>query len=183
MKKLAVFIIVAFAFSMAAAVAQTGTDPSQGNPGASPSTSQPGASSQQQPGQIPSDPAARPAGQATSTDTGSTDKEKTLRGCVQSQGGQYVLEGKKGKTVALTGQDVSAHVGHEVSVKGTWESSAAAGTSPASSGSAEKTFNVASVDMISDTCSAKSGKGTSPGSSNPAGETGNPPQNSNPPQK
>ena len=172
MKKLAVSIIVAFAFSLTAAVAQTGTDPSQGTPGASPSASQQQTMpSQQQPGQIPSDPAASPSGQATSTDTGAADK--TLRGCVQSQGGQYVLEQKKGKTVALTGQDVSAHVGHEVSVKGTWESSAAAGTSTAAGGS-EKTFNVASVDMISDTCSGKSSKGASPDSPNPA--TSNPPQ-------
>jgi len=177
MKKLALSLIVAFAFSMAVAVAQTGTDPSQGNPGASPSTSQPDAPGQQQPSQTPSDPAASPASQASNADTGSANKaDKTLRGCVQSQGGQYVLEGKKGKTVALTGQDVSAHVGHEVSVKGAWESSAAAGTSPASSGSAEKTFNVTSVEMISDTCSSKSSKRTSPGNSNPTGTTSNPPQ-------
>jgi len=104
-----------------------------------------------------------------------------------------VLETKKGKAVALTGQDVSAHVGHEVSVKGTWESGGAAGgMSPSSSsGSAsgsEKTFNVASVDMVSDTC--KSGKekgssgsmGASP-SGNPSGTgTGNTGNTTQPPQ-
>jgi hypothetical protein len=192
MKKLAASLIVAFAFSMAAAVAQTGTDPSQGNSGASPSTSQPSTPSQpqtmpsqQQPGQIQPDPAAGQAGQPTSTDTASADKaDKKLRGCIQSQGGQYVLEEKKGKTVALTGQDVSAHVGHEVSLKGSWGSgSAAAGVSTASGASAEKTFNVASVDMISDTCGDKNSKGnsgstgTSPSSSTPGtGSTSNPPQ-------
>src|SRR5207249_3954565 len=86
--------------------------------------------------------------QGTMNQKGSNAEHK-LKGCVQSQGGQYVLETKKGKAVNLTGQDVSAHVGHEVAVKGTWES----GMSSASSGSASssgKTFNVASVDMISD---------------------------------
>ena len=108
-----------------------------------------------------------------------------MRGCVQSQGGQYVLESKKGKAIALTGQDVSAHVGHEVSLKGTWESGGAgAGVSSSGSASSEKAFNVTSVDMISETCGGKSSKGnsgsmgTSPNSSNPAGtgSTSNPPQ-------
>jgi hypothetical protein len=61
--------------------------------------------------------------------------EKKLKGCVQSQAGQYVLETKKGKAIALAGQDVSAHVGHEVAVKGTWESGNASGMSSTSTGS------------------------------------------------
>ena len=101
--------------------------------------------------------------------------EKKLKGCVQSQGGQYVLETKKGKAVALTGQDVSAHVGHEVSVKGAWESGGGSMSATSSSGSAsgsEKTFNVASVDMISDTCGkgkSKAETGTGANGTNPAG--------------
>ena len=72
MKKLAVSIIVTLALSMAAAIAQTGTDPRQGNSGATPSATQP---SEQQPAA-----ATNPAGQATSTDTASTDKaDKKLR--------------------------------------------------------------------------------------------------------
>jgi hypothetical protein len=112
--------------------------------------------------------------------------EKKLKGCVQSQGGQYVLETKHGKSVALTGQDVSAHVGHEVAVKGMWESgaSAGAGVSSSSGGASggEKTFNVTSVDMISDSCGGKhkgsSGNmGTAPNSTNPSGSGSNaPPQ-------
>jgi len=178
MKKIAVSIFVALALSMAAAVAQTATDPSQGNSGAAPSATQP---SEQQPA-----PATSPAGQATSTDTASTDKaDKKLRGCVQSQGGQYVLESKKGKAIALTGQDVSAHVGHEVSLKGTWESgSAGTGVSTTSGASSEKTFNVASVTMISDSCGGKASKGdsgsmgASPSTPNSegTGSTSNPPQ-------
>jgi hypothetical protein len=109
--------------------------------------------------------------------------EKKLKGCVQSQGGQYVLETKKGKEVALAGQDVSAHVGHEVAVKGTWEKGGNTGMSQSSTGASsnEKTFNVSSVDMISDTCGGKSkGKSSDMGNtgngSNPAGTGTQPPQ-------
>src|SRR5215470_6421492 len=55
--------------------------------------------------------------------------EKKLKGCIQSEGGQTVLKEKSGKTVALTGQDLSAHVGHEVAVKGSWAGGSEAGAS------------------------------------------------------
>jgi hypothetical protein len=112
--------------------------------------------------------------------TNTTKSERKMKGCVQSQGGQYVLETKKGKDVALTGQDVSAHVGHEVAVKGAWEKGGS--MSPTSSGTAssnEKTFNVSSVDMISDTCGGKS-KGKSSGAG--AGTTGTSGTGTQPPQ-
>jgi len=86
-----------------------------------------------------------------------TKSERKLKGCVESQGGQYVLETKKGKDIALTGQDVSAHAGHEVAVKGTWEKGGSMSqTSGGTASSNEKTFNVSRVDMISDTCGGKS---------------------------
>jgi hypothetical protein len=83
--------------------------------------------------------------------------EKKMKGCVQSQGGQYVLETKKGKAVPLSGQDVSAHVGHEVAVLGTWGGGSNSSMSSTSSGSADsgKSFNVSSVEMISDSCGGK----------------------------
>jgi hypothetical protein len=199
MKKLTLLVIVAFAFCMAAAVAQTTPDASQGTQ-SSPGVGQPNQpSTQQQPGTVQpgmsqpdqTAPASQPEQNAPSQKT--EKAERKLRGCVQSQGGQYVLESKKGKAIPLTGQDVSAHVGHEVSVKGNWES---AGMSPSSSSTgnaagSEKTFNVTSVDMISDTCSVKgkgssgnmgtgtgtgtgTGAGTGTGPSNPASNT--PPQ-------
>ena len=185
MKKLSLSIFVAFAFFVTAAVAQTTPGGAgQGSPG----MGRPESPSQQQPGMTQPDTTA-PTGQTDQNNPNATkpDKgEKKLKGCVQSQGGQYVLETKKGKTVALTGQDVSAHVGHEVSVKGSWESGASAGAGVSSSGNAagsEKTFNVASVDMISDTCGGKSkgsssNMGTAPSGSNPSGTgtTAQPPQ-------
>lgn len=172
MKKFVVSLIAVFTLCLAAAVAQTATDPSQAAPGTSPSASQPGSASQQ-------------PGQANNSSAAATEKsEKKLRGCIQSEGGKYVLESKKGKATPLAGQDVSAHVGHEVSLKGSWESGGA-GTGVSSGASAEKAFNVTSVDMISDTCGAKSSKdgnsgsmGTTPSGSSPAGtgSTTNPPQ-------
>jgi len=112
--------------------------------------------------------------------------EKTLKGCVKSEGGQTVLEEKKGKEVALTGADVSAHVGHEVKVHGTWEkggsSSAASSGSASGSASSGKTFNVTSVEMVSDTCSmGKSSKGDhmKGGSSGTSGSS----SQSSPPQR
>jgi hypothetical protein len=93
------------------------------------------------------------------TGTSNAKSEKKLKGCVESQNGQYVLMTKKGN-VALAGQDVSAHVGHEVAVKGTWDNSGsnAAPTASSSSGEAgsKGTFNVTEVKMESDQCKLKS---------------------------
>jgi hypothetical protein len=152
-------ILVAFALCVAA-VAQTHASGAQGTQGSSPSMGQQPTTSQ------PSQPGM--SGQTGQTDQNTNaNRERKLKGCVQSQGGQYVLETKKGKAINLTGQDVSAHVGHEVAVKGNFESGGA--MSQSSSGSAsngEKTFNVTNVDMISDTCAAGKNKGTSGGMSN-----------------
>jgi hypothetical protein len=195
MRKLTLSLFVAFALCTAAAVAQTTPGGSQGTTGSSPSMSQPG----QQPGTQPGDTSGSMGqtdqtnnpNQAHSKSEKSEKGEKKLKGCIQSQGGQYVLETKKGKAVALTGQDVSAHVGHEVSVKGTWESGGGSMSATSSSGSAsgsEKTFNVASVDMISDSCGGKNKEkgssgnmGTSPSSTSPS-STGNTGNTSQPPQ-
>ena len=90
--------------------------------------------------------------------------EKKLKGCVESEGGQTVLKEKNGKTVTLTGQDLSAHVGHEVAVKGSW---AGAGEMGAGSSGGNQ-FTVSSVDMISQNCKmAGKTKGMSGNASNP----------------
>jgi hypothetical protein len=88
--------------------------------------------------------------------------EKKVKGCIKSEGGQSVLEEKSGKTVNLTGSDVSAHNGHEVTVHGTWEggaSAAASSSSGAATAKAGKTFYVTSMDMISDSCTGGKTKG------------------------
>jgi hypothetical protein len=187
MKKYTLSIAVAFLFCVAATVSQgqgtmggaQGSSPR--NPGVGQGTQQPGTAGQNDP----------MAGQdQTGNNNSSMNKndngEHKLKGCVQSQRGQYMLETKKDKMVALTGQDVSAHVGHEVQVKGTWTSGSMSQSSTGSSG--EKTLNVTDVKMISDTCGGKSkdrssssmgtgANGTNPnGSSSPAGTGTQPPQ-------
>jgi len=176
MRKLSLSVCLAFAFFVASAVAQVapGGGGGQGTQNSSPSMQQPGQQPSQQPGM--GQPDSNTPGAQTDQNTANQNRnngERKLKGCVQSQGGQYMLETKKGKTVALAGQDVSAHVGHEVAVKGTWEN----GMSATSSGSADasvKTFNVTSVDMISDSCSGKSHYGNMDHSSQGTGNSGNP---------
>ena len=182
MKKLTLSACLAFAFFVASAVAQTAPSGSQGTQNSSPSMQQLG---QQQPGGINQQPDAAPSAQ---TDQGAATQnhsnsmgEKKVKGCVQSQGGQYMLETKKGKMVSLTGQDLSAHVGHEVEVKGTWEKGMSA-TSSGSAGASDKTLNVTEVKMISDTCSGKgmNHSGSMDHSSTGTGNSGTPA--SQPPQ-
>lgn len=199
MKKASLSILTAFVFFVAMAVAQSSTGQDQGSSagqgtGASPTTSSPSSQDQMGSPSGSSSTMGQSSGQSTGSSMGqessgsmSHDKgmkgekgEKTLKGCVASEGGQYMLQTKKGKDVMLSGSDVSAHVGHEVKVHGMFEngSSSAASSGAASSG---KTFNVSSVDMVSDSCSmGKSSKGMKGdmkgGSSGASGSTTPPPQ-------
>jgi hypothetical protein len=158
MNKFVLSMIAAFALCVATAVAQSGPTGAQRTQGASPTMSQtPGANPQpgmNQPGSTPADQNSGSMGNSQAE-----KGEKKLKGCVQSQGGQTVLETKKGKEVALTGQDLSAHNGHEVEVKGTWAGGSMSQTSAGSSG--DKTFNVTDVKMISETCKGSKEKGSS----------------------
>jgi hypothetical protein len=125
-------------------------------------------------------------GQTSSSDT-STKGEKKLKGCIESQGGQYMLQEKSGKQVKLTGSaDLASHVGHEVTVHGSYEASGAGSAAnsssekmPSSSGSTtanptssttgEQEFMVTKIDHESDTCKIK---GASSGTSGPSGMSG-----------
>lgn len=190
MKKFALSIFVALAICITAAVAQStgaGGNGSQGTrPQSSPGMQQPGS----QPPSAEQPTPQQPGTMSQDQNTTGGKAERKLKGCIQSQGGQYVLETKKGKAVALTGKDVSAHVGHEVAVKGNWEAGGSAGMSPSSSGGtagAEKTFNVTDIEHISDTCGGKSSKGSSsmgtpPTGTNPSGTGSSTGGSTTPPQ-
>jgi hypothetical protein len=156
MNKMLLSIFTALVFFVAVAVAQStpqsDTSGAQGTQSSSPAASQGSTGS---------------SGSMSQGSMGAENKteakgEKKLKGCIKSEGGQSVLEEKSGKTVNLTGSDVSAHNGHEVTVHGTWEGGASA-TASSSSGAATakpgKTFNVTSVDMISDSCTGGKTKG------------------------
>jgi|SRR5579872_446635 len=181
MKKLSLSVCLVFAFFVASAVAQMAPGGARGTQSSSPSMQQPG---QQQPGGMNQPDNNTAAADQNPANQNHNNGEHKLKGCVQSQGGQYTLETKKGKTVALTGQDVSAHVGHEVSLKGTWENGMSA-TSSGNTGASSKTFNVTEVKMISDTCNIKgnsgsmdhsSGSNTGTSSPNTGNSTSQPPQ-------
>lgn len=184
MNKFVLSIIAASALCIAAAAQAGGPSGSPGTQQSSP-TMQQGPAGSTQPGteQTGSSPQMGQTDQSNSGNMSEHSKgEKKLKGCVQAQGGQAMLETKKGKEIALTGQDVSAHNGHEVEVKGTWAEGGSAGMSPSSTSagaSGEKTFNVTDVKMLSETCkgsksSGSSGMGSSSGSSTGAGSSTKP---------
>jgi len=190
MRKLCMSLATVLAFFVATAMAQTSpSTPDQGGSSTSSAPSQTqtspsnsgGAMGQSPQGSnMPSDQNSQPAagqnqgyGNNGSSAQGSA-KEHKMKGCVQSQGGQYMLETKHGKSIPLSGQDVSAHVGHEVAVHGTWSggSSDMSGSSASNSGESKSgmsggTFNVTSVDMIADTCSGSHAKGSGMSGSQP----------------
>ena len=189
MKKSLASVIVVFVLLVAAAVAQTSSSPTntaggQGTQSASPSQTSPTYSPTVPPSQrsssqstgmgsaTPQDSSAG-NGDGMKNDSGVNNDsgmmrdsgmkgDKRLKGCVQSSGGQYVLEEKKGKMVNLnSSQDLLAHVGHMVALHGHWGAKGSSDMSSSSSGSAAATnhvFYVDSVDMISDTCLNSEGK-------------------------
>ena len=177
MKKALMCTCTAFAFFVAAAVAQTNpsTDTTsqgtQGTQSSSASMSQ-GNNTTGAPGTM--------AGDTSTNPTGNMKGEKKMKGCIESEGGQYILRTKRGKDIQLTGEDVSAHSGHEVTVHGMW-AGGMSGMSNTSSGNASasgKSFNVTSVDMISDTCTMGKGKksGMSGNSTSGTSSPSTPPQ-------
>ncbi len=176
MKKSLMCVCTIFVFFMAAAVAQTNapnetpSQASQGTQSSSPSMSQ------------GTNPGGTMAGDNTTNSTGTMKTEKKMKGCIQSQGSQYVLQTKHGKDIMLSGQDVSAHVGHEVTVNGMWESGASdmSNTSAGGASPSGKSFNVTSVDMISETCSM--GKHAKSGMSGDTTGTTGAPSSTTPPQ-
>src|SRR5690242_19014681 len=136
MKRALLSVATGVMFFAATAFAQsTPQTDTQGTQSSSPSMSQGSSSSS--------------SGGMSQGSQGMSKGEKKMKGCIQSDGGQTVLREKSGKSVALTGQDLSAHVGHEVMVHGTW----AGGDMSSSSGGAGAAhqFTVSSVDMISET--------------------------------
>jgi|SRR4051812_43939369 len=95
----------------------------------------------------------------------SANGETTVQGCLSGSSGSYTLSDKNGTTYQLTGDTakLSDHVGHEVKVTGTSNSSASTTGSSGASGAAsggtgsQQTLQVTSVKHVSKTCQAGSG--------------------------
>ena len=158
------FLITAILLLSAAwAVAQT-----------SPSTPQsttPGASSQPSTSPSSTSPSQQPDTSSTTTQTTTTQTTQTssnsstsIEGCLSGSAGNWTLTDQSGKTWQLAGDTskLSDHVGHQVQLMGTDNSSSASGSSSPSSSSpsssagaagTQSTFTVNKVKMISSTCS------------------------------
>ncbi len=97
--------------------------------------------------------------------TGKAKKESTLTGCLSAQpdaNGNYTLSnGRYKKGVEVTPADkVKAHAGHQVELKGEWTGAATEGSATTSASSKGKTFEVASLKHLSETCKEAAGGGT-----------------------
>jgi hypothetical protein len=165
------FLITAILLLSAAwAVAQT-----------SPSTPQsttPDTSSQQSTSPSSTSPSQQPATPDTSSTTTQTTTTQTtqtssnnstsIEGCLSGSAGNWTLTDQSGKTWQLAGDTskLSDHVGHQVRLMGSDNSSSASGSSSPSSSSpsgagatgagasgTQSTFTVNKVKMISSTCS------------------------------
>jgi hypothetical protein len=191
-KKSILSLAASVVFLAAMSYAQsTSGDQSQGTQGSSPTTQQDPSSSGQGSGSMGQGSSSGSMGQGSSagqssgsmgqgSSSGQTSGsmsqgssgakgEKKMKGCITSEGGQYALQDKHGKSTPLSGQDLSAHVGHEVTVHGTWgggSSDASAASSGSASGGSSgsmgsgKSFNVTNVDMISESCTSSKTKGS-----------------------
>ncbi len=97
-------------------------------------------------------------------------KEHQLTGCLAKDpsGSGFMLTNghyKKGVEVKSS-EDLSAHVGHEVKLTGTWEKPTAGAEGGAGAkGTEMRTFNASALKHISDTCTAagKAGKASKKG--------------------
>ena len=152
------------------AVAQT-------SPSSSPQSTTPDASSQTSPSSTsPSQQPATPDASSTTTQTTTTQTTQTssnsgnsIEGCLNGSAGNWTLTDQTGKTWQLAGDTskLSDHVGHQIRIMGTDNSSSASssgssspssssgssatGAGSSSSGS-QPTFTVQKVKMISSTC-------------------------------
>src|ERR1700693_1015889 len=80
--------------------------------------------------------------------------DKTIKGCIRSNNGKYMLESKRHKMIWLTGsEDFAPHVGHTVTVHGSFLPSTE--TSSAGQGS---DFLVKQIGMVADRCTLESQK-------------------------
>ncbi len=99
---------------------------------------------------------AKKGGEGAAGETAGAAKEQQLTGCLEKspEGNGFVLiNGRHKKGVAVTSaEDISAHVGHEVRLMGTWEKPMTGGAG--AKGEEMHTFKATSLKHLSDTCAA-----------------------------
>ena len=75
-------------------------------------------------------------------------KEKTMTGCIEASGDEYMLKMKNGKSMEIvSSDDLKPHVGHMVTVTGMKMMATDEKTKKM-----EKEFKVTKMDMVSETC-------------------------------
>jgi hypothetical protein len=129
----------------------------------SPSSTSPSSTSPSQQPAAPDTSATTTQTTTTQTTQTSTDSANSIEGCLNGSAGNWTLTDQSGKTYQLSGDTskLNDHVGHQVRITGTDNSSSASSTGAnatgtgASSGS-QSTFAVKKVKMISSTCSTTS---------------------------
>ncbi len=145
MKKVLWLLAVTLAFTLTSVAQTSGSSSSMGQTSTSSDTgskkAKKSAAGSEQSGAMASDKSA-----------GKAKKEATLTGCMSAQpdaSGNYTLSNGRHKNgVEVTPTDkVKDHAGHQVALKGQWSSD-------------KKTFEVASLKHISDTCKEAAGGGT-----------------------
>ena len=164
------FLITAILL-LSAAWAMAQTSPS------TPQSTTPGTSSQPSTSPSSTSPSQQPDTSSTTTQTTTTqttqtssDSSTSIEGCLSGSAGNWTLTDQSGKTWQLAGDTskLSDHVGHQVRLMGTDNSSSASGSSSPSSSNpssgagatgagstsgTQSTFTVNKVKMISSTCS------------------------------
>jgi hypothetical protein len=167
MKRLALSAMLGIAM-VATAAAQSGSG-STSSTGSGSSTS--GSSSTSSQDQSSTSGAYGNTSASAKTDNKS-GKKADITGCISSQGGSYYLVDKKHPSGVqlLSSEDLSAHVGHKVQVKGSWEAatgSSASSAGPSSSASSTNPSGSASASgstSAPDTSASAGTSGTSSGS-------------------
>ena len=155
-----------FAIFFGCAVFAQSSDPQSPTPGTAPSAES-GSGSQTSPSQAPDMGTPSQGSHHEAKGEKGEKGEKKLKGCLHSEGGNFVLEEKHGKRVNLSSaEDLSSHVNHMVIVRGSYENAAnaagenstatatatGAGTSASSAG---EQFSVSKIDNVSDSCKSE----------------------------
>src|SRR5438270_5400441 len=123
---LMLMLTVTLLLSVAAAAQSTGSG-GNGTGGA------PSPDPNSQPGSMSGQSTAGQSTSTTGTTSSSTNTGKTLKGCIVSQGGNYMLQEKNGKMANLqSSQDLSSEVGKAVKIHGDWQKGVAASSSTSS---------------------------------------------------
>jgi hypothetical protein len=97
-------------------------------------------------------PPSVPLNAQASSQATAADPEKSIEGCLAGASGSFTLTDSSGKTYQLAGDTakLGEHVGHTVRISGSEKGAGADAGAPAS---AQPTFTVQKVKMVSPNCS------------------------------